>query len=90
MSPSIDASAVRLAEIQANFDHVEKQGITHLTRLAPEIRALELPRGSYVIVRVATGAYVTGTSRGEALKAYRARHLKQPGWACRIEDLPGA
>ena len=90
MSAPLVSSDDRLAAIDANFDHVEKLGTAHLVRLGPELKSLQLPRGSYVIVHVATGAYVTGTSRSDALKAYRLKYSKQPGWACRIEDLPRA
>ena len=88
MSTTVQTSAERLAEIDANFDQVERQGLAHLKRLASDIAALALPRGSYVIVHVATGAYVTGASRGEARHAFRAAHPSGSGWACRVEDLP--
>ena len=84
------SAADRLATIDANFDQTERTGTAHLTRLAAEIRVLSLPRGSYVIVDVASGGYVTGLSRSSARDAFRARYPKGPGWACRIEDLPSA
>ena len=90
MPPTTKAAENRLAEIDANFEQVERMGTAHLARLAPEIRALALPRGSYVIIHVPTGRYVTGRSRHEARLTFRARHPEGSGWACRTEDLPAA
>lgn len=79
----------RLQLLDENFDFYRSRGQHHLQKLAGELKALGLPRGSYVFVNVLTGDYVTGKSRREGQLAYRAAHKGSPGWASRIEDVPG-
>ena len=88
MPSTTEALRDRNLAIAANHDYAAAKGKVHLARLAAEIRALDLPRGSYVIVEVASGAYVTAPSRLDALLTFRARYPEATGWACRIEDLP--
>ena len=78
----------RYAAIDAKFAVAEAKGTVHLARLACEVRALALPRGSYVVIEVQTGQYVTGPSRLEARTAFKVRFPNTTGWACRVEDLP--
>lgn len=80
----------RKAEVDANFAKAERLGKAQLERLARGIRALELPRGSYVIIEVDTGEYVTGPSRKEARLAFRARYPKALAWMCPVTSMPTA
>lgn len=73
--------------LREQFDFAEKTGEIHLKRLAPELKALGLPRGSYVIVNAVTGEYVTGLTRGEAARTFRDRYPKMIGWVKRIDRL---
>lgn len=77
----------RLRLIDENFEFVERRGMAYVQELEAELKALGLPSGSYVIINVLTGDYVTGSSRREAQIAYRVRHKGSPGWAARIEDI---
>lgn len=90
MSSTTDARRDRNEAIAANFDMAEAKGKVHLARLATELRKLDLPRGSYVIVEVASGQYVTGCSRMAARNVFREKFPDATGWACRVEDLPSA
>jgi len=80
-----EAQASSLRRIQ--FEFAMKCGEIHLERLAPELAALHLPKGSYVIVNVVTGEYVTAESRLEAARLFRELHSKQVGWAKRIDRM---
>ena len=56
----------RVARMQANPDFTERKGKRYLETLAPELKALGLPRGSYIIINVVYGKYVTAASRSAA------------------------
>lgn len=69
------------------FAFAEKTGGVHLKRLAPELKALDLPKGSHVIVNVVTGDYVTGTTRGNTMRTFQEQHPKCIGWIKRIDRI---
>lgn len=80
------------ASVETSFRKEEaafakKKGTAYLERLAPELRALGLPQGSYAIVNVATGEYVTGSDMDEAARKFRKEYGKTIGWAARIDRL---
>ena len=81
-----DAAQARLPT-KEKFDRAKQLGEAHLKRLGPEIRALGLGRGAYVIVNVTNGAYVTGESESAALAKYREKYRGDMGWMSRIEDV---
>ena len=81
-----DTAEARLPT-KEKFDRAKQLGEAHLKRLAPELRALGLGRGAYVIVNVTNGAYVTGENRSAALAKYREAFRDQMAWLCLIEDI---
>ena len=74
MTSTSDLLSRRSEALDEKFAKAERLGKPHLVRLASEIRALALAGGSYVVVDVDTGEYVTGPSRREARVAFRAKH----------------
>ena len=90
MTTSPVLSHEREVLLQANADFAEQKGKYYLAKLAVELKALKLARGSYVIINVVDGRYVTGATRRAARDEFRRLHPDAIGWACRTEDLPCA
>ena len=65
----VDVKSIR-ADIEAEF--VGRAGDAHYQELRGTLE--KLPHGSYVVIAVETGAYVTGPSLSEASSAFERKH----------------